>query len=94
MGPKNLDRDYDIVLLGATGYTGALTAKHIAEHLPTNLRWVIAGRSQSKLESLLEELKGINADRTPPGKELQRLLRAVMMADDGAAGNSDRGSFV
>ena len=61
------ERPYDVVLLGATGYTGALTAEHIAEHLPTNLRWAVAGRSRNKLEKLAEDLKRINSDRGQPG---------------------------
>ncbi|KAI1377066.1 hypothetical protein F4677DRAFT_454196 [Hypoxylon crocopeplum] len=29
-------------LLGATGYTGSLTAEHIVRHLPTDLKWAVA----------------------------------------------------
>ncbi|HWT93502.1 MAG TPA: saccharopine dehydrogenase NADP-binding domain-containing protein [Solirubrobacteraceae bacterium] len=50
------DRAYDIVLFGATGFTGKLTAKYLAEHAPQGLRWAIAGRSREKLERLREEL--------------------------------------
>ena len=63
-----MSRQYDIVLLGATGYTGALTAEHIAQNLPTNLKWAIAGRSSSKLEALATKLKQLNSDRLQPGK--------------------------
>lgn len=41
--------DYDIVLFGATGFTGGLTAEYLAVHAPTDLRWAIAGRNPSKL---------------------------------------------
>jgi short subunit dehydrogenase-like uncharacterized protein len=68
MAGRNIDREYDIVLIGATGYTGALTAEHIVEHLPTNLKWAIAGRSQGKLETLAARLKKLNPDRVQPGK--------------------------
>lgn len=65
--PENKsDREYDIVLVGATGYTGALTAEHIAEHLPTNLRWAIAGRSSTKLDELATRLKKLAPDRLQP----------------------------
>ena len=38
-------RDLDLVLLGATGFTGALTAEYLAEHAP--LRAALgAGRPQ------------------------------------------------
>jgi short subunit dehydrogenase-like uncharacterized protein len=60
-------REYDIVLIGATGYTGAITAEHIAEHLPTSLKWAIAGRSIGKLDALSAKLKRVALDRLQPG---------------------------
>lgn len=64
------ERKYDIVLLGATGYTGKYTAEHIATHLPTNIKWAIAGRSESKLSSYAQELKALNPDRSQPAIEV------------------------
>jgi short subunit dehydrogenase-like uncharacterized protein len=61
------DREYELILFGATGYTGKLTAEHIATHLPTNLKWAIAGRSASKLEDVVKELQMLNPDRPNPG---------------------------
>jgi len=61
-------RKYDIVLLGATGYTGALTAKHIASHFPHDLRWVIAGRSKEKLHELAAEIRGLRKEGSQPGR--------------------------
>lgn len=75
MATSKADRQYGIVLLGATGYTGRLTASVIAEQLPTNLKWAIAGRSRSKLESLAKELQEINPDRLRPGKPLLDFLK-------------------
>lgn len=60
-------REYDIVLVGATGYTGMLTAESIVRQLPANLRWAVAGRSQTKLESLAQRLKDLQPDRVQPG---------------------------
>lgn len=60
-------RQYDIVVFGATGYTGKLTAEHIAANLPTDLKWAIAGRSTAKLEAVAAELKALNPDRVQPG---------------------------
>ncbi|MFE9095694.1 saccharopine dehydrogenase family protein [Streptomyces sp. NPDC007264] len=54
------DRAYDIVLFGATGFVGALTAHYLAAHAPEGLRWAIAGRSPRKLERLRERLAGGN----------------------------------
>ena len=42
------DRDLDLVLLGATGFTGALTAEYLAEHAPAGLRWALAGRNRDE----------------------------------------------
>lgn len=61
-------QEYDLTVLGATGYTGKLCVEYIATSLPTNLRWAVAGRSESKLLALIEELKAIHPDRKQPGK--------------------------
>ncbi|MFE7273502.1 saccharopine dehydrogenase family protein [Streptomyces sp. NPDC057623] len=52
------DRPYDIVLFGATGFVGILTAEYLAAQAPEGLRWAIAGRSKEKLERLRERLPG------------------------------------
>ncbi|MGM7446671.1 saccharopine dehydrogenase, partial [Actinospica acidiphila] len=52
------DRPYDIVLFGATGFAGTLTAEYLAAHAPEGLRWAVAGRSERKLEALRERLPG------------------------------------
>ena len=48
--PSSADRELDLVLFGATGFTGALTADYLAERGPDGLRWALAGRSIDKLE--------------------------------------------
>lgn len=65
-------RDYDIVLLGATGYTAAICAEYIVKTLPTDLKWAVAGRSRAKLEALVQKLKLINPDRLYPGSSHPR----------------------
>ncbi|KAI1454199.1 Saccharopine dehydrogenase-domain-containing protein [Annulohypoxylon moriforme] len=67
---RRIPRKYDILLLGATGYTGSLTAEHIAQHLPTDLKWAIAGRSKSKLEDLARKLKDLEPERLQPEIEI------------------------
>lgn len=47
----------DIVLLGATGYTGRLCASYMAQVVPGNVSWAIAGRNKSKLQVLHRELQ-------------------------------------
>lgn len=53
-------REFDIVLLGATGLTGALTAEYLAANAPHGCRWAIAGRNRDKLEAVRARLAEIN----------------------------------
>ncbi|MEU6953184.1 saccharopine dehydrogenase NADP-binding domain-containing protein [Streptomyces sp. NPDC045714] len=52
-------RPLDVVLFGATGFVGTLTAEYLAAHAPAGLRWALAGRSRAKLEALRERLTAI-----------------------------------
>jgi short subunit dehydrogenase-like uncharacterized protein len=54
------DRELDVVLFGATGFTGRLTAEYLAHHAPDGLRWGLAGRTQAKLEGVRDELATID----------------------------------
>ncbi len=54
------DRAHDLVLFGATGFTGGLTAEYLAAHAPTHCRWALAGRNRTKLEALRNRLVTIN----------------------------------
>jgi short subunit dehydrogenase-like uncharacterized protein len=49
-------RTLDVVLYGATGFVGVLTAAHLAKHAGPDVRVGLAGRSQSKLEALRTKL--------------------------------------
>lgn len=60
-------KEFDIILFGATGYTGKLCAEYITLALPTDLKWAVAGRSASKLSAIVDELKSLNRDRRQPG---------------------------
>lgn len=65
------DRDFDLVLFGATGFTGRLTADYLARHAPARLRWALAGRNQTKLEGVrdqlgLPDLELLQADASDP----------------------------
>lgn len=66
-------RQYDVVIFGATGYTGKLCAEHIALKLPTDLKWALAGRSANKLEVVAAECKALNPDRIQPAIEVCNL---------------------
>ncbi len=62
--PRNPDRDLDLVIFGATGFTGALTAEYLAAHAPEGLRWALAGRSPDKLERVRDRLVKIDGSLT------------------------------
>ena len=55
-------RPYDIVVFGATGFTGALTAEYLAAHAPPETRWALAGRNLSKLEQVRSRLGAGSAE--------------------------------
>ena len=47
------DRPYDIVVYGATGFTGRLVAEYLARHYgQEGPRWAMAGRSAAKLAEI------------------------------------------
>ena len=48
-------RPYDLVVFGATGFTGALVAEYLAG-LDAAFSWAIAGRSLSKLEDVKQRI--------------------------------------
>ncbi len=84
------DREFDIVLFGATGFTGALTAQYLAHNAPIEVRWALAGRNPEKLERVrasladidpaLADLELLNADVTEPATlaDVARRARAVV----------------
>jgi len=53
-------RQYDLVLFGATGFTGGLTAEYLALHAPATTRWALAGRNRAKLEAVRARLAALN----------------------------------
>lgn len=70
-------RKYDIVLFGATGFTGGLTAEYLAKHAPATLRWALAGRNADKLKIVRARLGDIN----PACKDIELLPADVGDAD-------------
>ena len=54
------DRSYDIVLFGASGFAGGLTAEYLARTVPPGCRWALAGRNQTKLEAVRDRLTALN----------------------------------
>ena len=65
------DRPLDVVVFGASGFAGRLVAEYLAErHAGTGVRWAMAGRSLSKLESVRAEI----AARVPAAAEVPLLV--------------------
>lgn len=56
------EREFDLVLVGATGFVGRLTAAHLAEHAPSSVRIALAGRSEARLADVRSSLPGAAAD--------------------------------
>jgi len=54
-------REHDLVLVGATGFVGRLTARHLARYAPAGTRIALAGRSPERLEALRSDLGGTAA---------------------------------
>jgi short subunit dehydrogenase-like uncharacterized protein len=52
------ERKYDIIVLGATGFTGKLAVRYLAKTYGVGgkVRWAVAGRSAQKLELVKKEL--------------------------------------
>lgn len=52
------DKTFDLIIYGASGFTGRLVAEYIQSQYGNggSLTWAMAGRSKSKLESVREEM--------------------------------------
>ena len=72
-----MSRELDIVLFGATGFVGRLTAQHLAEHAGDDVRIGLAGRSRTRLEQVRASL---------PARCAQWPLVVVDAADEIAVG--------
>jgi short subunit dehydrogenase-like uncharacterized protein len=53
---ERADREFDLVLFGATGFAGRLTADYLARAAPPGCRWAIAGRNRAKLQEVRAHL--------------------------------------
>src|ERR1700722_9646530 len=65
-------RSFDVVLWGATGFTGQLVAEYLTRHhgVGDTLRWALGGRSKAKLEKVRTALEAID----PRARTLPLLL--------------------
>ena len=62
-------RSYDIVIWGASGFTGKLVCQYLLKNYGAGegpaLRWTIAGRNHKKLETICKELNLNNPEEMP-----------------------------
>jgi short subunit dehydrogenase-like uncharacterized protein len=65
MPTMTVGRRYDLVLFGATGFTGGLTARYLAANGPKGLRWALAGRNREKLGAVRAGLEDVLSLRVP-----------------------------
>ena len=56
-------RDHDIVVVGATGFTGGLATEYLIRNAPPETRLALAARDTSRLEAVCQKLAGTGADR-------------------------------
>lgn len=85
--PARRRRELDIVLVGATGFVGRLTARHFAWHAPGSVRIALAGRSKQRLLELQRELGGraagwplLEVDATDPDQVAGLAARTRVVA--------------
>ena len=52
------EREFDVIVFGASGYTGKLVAEYMGKEYGNDesIRWAIAGRNKDKLSSVKEDL--------------------------------------
>jgi short subunit dehydrogenase-like uncharacterized protein len=65
--PMQGEREHDVVLFGATGFTGGLTADYLSANAPAGLRWAVAGRNRAKLEAVAARLAAADPEAPVPG---------------------------
>lgn len=56
-----MSREFDVIVYGATGFTGRLVAEYLNAQYGSDVSWAMAGRSQEKLEAVRSEM-GISKD--------------------------------
>ncbi len=55
-----MTKPYDIILWGASGFTGKIVATYLARHYGPDIKWAIAGRSPQKLDQVRRSLGSIH----------------------------------
>lgn len=55
------EREHDLIVFGATGFTGQMAAVYIAKRYGSKFKWAIAGRRMSALQELKSNLCAIDS---------------------------------
>jgi short subunit dehydrogenase-like uncharacterized protein len=71
------ERTYDIVIFGATGFTGRLVAEHLARHHGAAARLALAGRDARKLAAVRDAIAAV----VPAARDLPMLIADAHDAD-------------
>src|ERR1700761_5158859 len=66
MLPMPGEREHDVALFGATGFTGGLPADSPAANAPAGLRWALVGRNRAKLEAVAARLAAADPEAPVP----------------------------
>lgn len=74
---QNSEREFDLIVFGATGFTGKLVAEYLARQPPK--RWAIAGRNKEKLAALGIDVPIVIVDAMDPAAcaDVARRTRVV-----------------
>jgi hypothetical protein len=72
LSTETASRKLDLVIYGATGFTGKIASKYVAKNYGKTLKWGIAGRRRDALEKVRQEL----------GPELQDLPLLIADSSD------------
>ncbi|KAE8132767.1 hypothetical protein BDV38DRAFT_274879 [Aspergillus pseudotamarii] len=72
-----MNRPYDLIVYGATGYLGSLVVQYLWAHDPPAIRWAVAGRSEQKLATLVDSL-----DQSQSHRRLPHIMVAALSGED------------
>ena len=51
-----MSRPYDVIVFGASGFTGQFVVEHLAKAIKrenSDIKWAVSGRSEAKLKQVL-----------------------------------------
>ncbi|KAE8367466.1 hypothetical protein BDV27DRAFT_71896 [Aspergillus caelatus] len=72
-----MNRPYDLIVYGATGYLGSLVVQYLWTHGPPALRWAVAGRSEQKLATVVNSL-----DQSQSHRKLPHIMVVALSGED------------